>query len=98
MITQPALHGTGRRRVTLCDVPTLPPARLARDNGRDCPEASIERTPVADHEFGFRTQALHAGAVPDAVHGSRAVPIHQTSSFVFESAEDAATVGLPIRE
>jgi len=45
---------------------------------------------VADHRFGFRTQALHAGAVPDAVHGSRAVPIHQTSSFVFESAEDAA--------
>lgn len=92
MITQPALHATGRRRVTLCDVPTLPPARLARDNGADCPEASIERTPVADHEFGFRTQALHAGAVPDAVHGSRAVPIHQTSSFVFESAEDAANL------
>ena len=92
MITQPALHATGRRRVTLCDVPTLPPAHLARDNGSDCPEASIERTPVADHEFGFRTQALHAGAVPDAVHGSRAVPIHQTSSFVFESAEDAANL------
>ena len=92
MITQPALHATGRPRVTLCDVPTLPPAHLARDNGTDCPEASIERTPVADHEFGFRTQALHAGAVPDAVHGSRAVPIHQTSSFVFESAEDAANL------
>lgn len=47
---------------------------------------------MADHRFGFRTQALHAGAVPDAVHGSRAVPIHQTSSFVFESAEDAANL------
>ena len=70
MITQPALHATGRPRVTLCDAPTLHSARLARDNGSDCPEASIERTPVADHEFGFRTQALHAGAVPDAVHGS----------------------------
>ena len=69
MITQPALHATGRPRVTLCDAPTLHSARLARDNGSDCPEASIERTPVADHEFGFRTQALHAGAVPDAVHG-----------------------------
>nr|WP_298986456.1 O-acetylhomoserine aminocarboxypropyltransferase/cysteine synthase family protein [uncultured Micrococcus sp.] len=47
---------------------------------------------MADHEFGFRTKALHAGAVPDAVHGSRAVPIHQTSSFVFESADDAANL------
>ncbi|MEU3847966.1 O-acetylhomoserine aminocarboxypropyltransferase/cysteine synthase family protein [Micrococcus terreus] len=46
----------------------------------------------ADHQFGFRTRALHAGAVPDAVHGSRAVPIHQTSSFVFESAQDAANL------
>lgn len=45
-----------------------------------------------DHQFGFRTRALHAGAVPDAVHGSRAVPIHQTSSFVFESAQDAANL------
>ncbi|MFP3471042.1 PLP-dependent transferase, partial [Micrococcus sp. SIMBA_144] len=47
---------------------------------------------MADHEFGFRTHALHSGAVPDAVHGSRAVPIHQTSSFVFESVEDAANL------
>ena len=46
----------------------------------------------APHEFGFRTKALHAGAVPDAVHGSRAVPIHQSSSFVFESADDAANL------
>ncbi|MDO5633732.1 MAG: O-acetylhomoserine aminocarboxypropyltransferase/cysteine synthase [Micrococcus sp.] len=45
-----------------------------------------------DHQFGFRTKALHAGGVPDAVHGSRAVPIHQTSSFVFESADDAANL------
>ncbi len=45
---------------------------------------------MADHTFGFRTRALHAGAVPDAVHGSRAVPIYQTTSFVFESQQDAA--------
>lgn len=45
---------------------------------------------MADHNFGFRTRALHAGAVPDAVHGSRTVPIYQTTSFVFETQQDAA--------
>ncbi|WFP16928.1 O-acetylhomoserine aminocarboxypropyltransferase/cysteine synthase family protein [Citricoccus muralis] len=47
---------------------------------------------MAEHQFGFRTRALHAGAVPDAVHGSRAVPVHQTTSYVFESADDAANL------
>lgn len=45
-----------------------------------------------DREFGFRTRALHAGAVPDAVYGSRAVPIHQSTSFVFKDTDDAATL------
>lgn len=44
------------------------------------------------HEFGFRTRALHAGAVPDAIHGARAVPMYQTTSFVFESSDDAANL------
>ena len=39
---------------------------------------------------GFSTRALHAGAVPDPVTGSRAQPIHQTSSFVFKDAEHAS--------
>ena len=47
---------------------------------------------MSDHQFGFRTRALHAGGVPDAVHGSRAVPIHQTTSFVFKDADDAANL------
>ena len=38
----------------------------------------------------FETQALHAGQVPDPTTGSRAVPIYQTSSYVFESTEQAA--------
>ena len=45
---------------------------------------------MAEHTFGFRTRALHAGGTPDAEHGSRAVPIYQTTSFVFDSAEQAA--------
>jgi len=38
----------------------------------------------------FETQALHAGQVADPTTGSRAVPIYQTSSYVFESTEHAA--------
>ncbi|MFW0155543.1 O-acetylhomoserine aminocarboxypropyltransferase/cysteine synthase family protein [Rothia sp. P6271] len=47
---------------------------------------------MAEHTFGFRTRALHAGATPDAIHGARAVPIYQTSSFVFDDAQDAANL------
>ncbi len=45
-----------------------------------------------DHEYGFGTRAIHAGAVPDPVTGARATPIHQTTSFVFDSAEHAASL------
>jgi O-acetylhomoserine (thiol)-lyase len=45
---------------------------------------------MADHEYGFRTRAIHAGNIPDPVTGARAVPIYQTSAFVFDDAEDAA--------
>src|SRR5271169_5842494 len=43
-----------------------------------------------DHEWGIRTRAIHAGARPDAATGARAVPIYQTTSFVFEDTADAA--------
>ncbi len=39
---------------------------------------------------GFSTRSLHAGAAPDPVSGSRAQPIHQTTSFVFKDADHAA--------
>jgi len=45
---------------------------------------------MEDHQWGFRTRALHAGNRPDASTGARAVPIYQTTSFVFEDAADAA--------
>ncbi|MBS0392117.1 MAG: O-acetylhomoserine aminocarboxypropyltransferase [Proteobacteria bacterium] len=41
---------------------------------------------------GFDTLALHAGAQPDPVTGARAVPIHLTTSFVFESSDQAASL------
>ncbi len=45
---------------------------------------------MSDREWGFRTRALHAGARPDPTTGARAVPIFQTSSYVFEDTDDAA--------
>lgn len=46
--------------------------------------------PSQDHSFGFSTRALHAGQRPDSGTGSRAVPIYQTTSYVFEDTEHAA--------
>ena len=43
-----------------------------------------------DRDWGFRTRAIHAGARPDPETGARAVPIYQTTSFVFEDTKDAA--------
>jgi O-acetylhomoserine (thiol)-lyase len=43
-----------------------------------------------DRDWGFRTRAIHAGARPDPETGARAVPIYQTTSFVFEDTADAA--------
>ncbi|HEY4193835.1 MAG TPA: O-acetylhomoserine aminocarboxypropyltransferase [Mesorhizobium sp.] len=45
-----------------------------------------QRTP------GFDTLAVHAGAKPDPATGARAVPIYQTTSFVFEDADHAASL------
>ena len=41
---------------------------------------------------GFDTLALHAGAAPDPATGARAVPIHLSTSFVFESSDAAASL------
>ena len=43
-----------------------------------------------DDSPGFHTRSLHAGQEPDPATGSRAPPIHQTTSFVFDDADDAA--------
>ncbi|MBE9403609.1 PLP-dependent transferase [Brachybacterium sp. p3-SID1565] len=45
---------------------------------------------MAEPPLKFETLAIHAGQEPDAAAGSRALPIHQTTSFVFPSAESAA--------
>ena len=47
---------------------------------------------MSDRDYGIETLCLHAGQIPDPVTGARAVPIHQTTSFVFDSAEHAASL------
>jgi O-acetylhomoserine (thiol)-lyase len=47
---------------------------------------------MADRKFGFGTLALHAGQIPDPATGSRAVPLYQTTSYVFDSADHAASL------
>ena len=42
------------------------------------------------HRFGFETRQVHAGQRPDPNTGARAVPIYQTTSYVFEDPESAA--------
>ena len=47
---------------------------------------------MADRTFQPETLAIHAGQIPDAATGARALPIYQTTSFVFDSAEHAASL------
>ena len=46
--------------------------------------------PAEDHVFGFATLAVHAGQRPDPATGARAMPIYQTTSYVFEDTAHAA--------
>ena len=45
---------------------------------------------MSAQDWAFETKQIHAGQVPDGDTGSRALPIYQTTSFVFDSAETAA--------
>ncbi|MGB3390120.1 MAG: O-acetylhomoserine aminocarboxypropyltransferase [Pseudaminobacter sp.] len=47
---------------------------------------------MSQHTPGFNTLAVHAGAKPDPATGARATPIYQTTSFVFENADHAASL------
>jgi O-acetylhomoserine (thiol)-lyase len=47
---------------------------------------------MSDRKFGFETLCLHAGQLPDAATASRAAPIYQTTSYVFDSTDHAASL------
>src|ERR1700690_1501833 len=50
-----------------------------------------DQTPPA-RQMGFATRSLHAGHTPDKASLARAVPIYQTTSYVFENSEHAASL------
>ena len=62
------------------------------------PEAPLPRRtrerPAPSHNitYGFETRAIHAGAAPDPVTGARSTPIYQTTSYVFEDVDHAASL------
>src|SRR3954454_4426428 len=62
------------------------------------PEPPIARhgkeRPVPSHNmtYGFETRAIHAGAAPDPVTGARSTPIYQTTSYVFDDVDHAASL------
>ena len=47
---------------------------------------------MADRKFGFETLCLHAGQLPDSATASRAAPIYQTTSYVFDDTDHAASL------
>jgi O-acetylhomoserine (thiol)-lyase len=58
-------------------------------NGQHDPNGTSRAGP---RQFGFDTRAIHAGQRPDPYTGARAMPIYQTTSFVFESPDHAANL------
>ena len=62
--------------------PQPPTARPRRD--RPAPPRNLE--------YGFETRAIHAGAAPDPTTGARITPIYQTTSYVFEDVDHAASL------
>jgi O-acetylhomoserine (thiol)-lyase len=47
---------------------------------------------MSERAYGFETLAVHAGASPDPTTGARAVPIYQTTSYVFDDVDHAAAL------
>jgi O-acetylhomoserine (thiol)-lyase len=62
------------------------------------PEAPLPRRtrerPAPSHNitYGFETRTIHAGAAPDPVTGARSTPIYQTTSYVFDDVDHAASL------
>jgi O-acetylhomoserine (thiol)-lyase len=48
--------------------------------------------PAARDAYGFETRAVHAGAAPDPATGARSTPIYQTTAYVFDDVDHAASL------
>ena len=51
--------------------------------------------PMSISSKNLSTQAVHAGQVPDPTTGARAVPVYQTTSYVFKDTDHAANLAIP---
>jgi O-acetylhomoserine (thiol)-lyase len=56
------------------------------------PRARERAAPSHNVTYGFETRAIHAGAAPDPVTGARSTPIYQTTSYVFDDVDHAASL------
>jgi O-acetylhomoserine (thiol)-lyase len=63
-----------------------------RDVGAEIVTMENPMSTAAKAEPGFATLAIHAGAAPDPATGARATPIYQTTSYVFNDADHAASL------
>jgi O-acetylhomoserine (thiol)-lyase len=54
----------------------------------------IKQRPASSHNlsYGFETRAIHAGAAPDPTTGARSTPIYQTTAYVFDDVDHAASL------
>jgi O-acetylhomoserine (thiol)-lyase len=48
--------------------------------------------PAVNRTYGFETRAIHAGAAPDPTTGARSTPIYQTTAYVFDDVDHAASL------
>ena len=67
---------------------------IIRNRPPEPPLARIPRArkPAANQSYGFETLAIHAGAAPDPTTGARTTPIFQTTAYVFQDADHAASL------
>src|SRR6201988_2078037 len=77
----------GRRRLSAA---SWPEAVLTEDVAEGTYVTDKPSRVEEDRAFGFETRQVHAGQRPDPNTGARAVPIYETTSYVFEDPESAA--------
>ena len=68
---------------------------LIRNRPAEPPQSRPARprpSPARTADQGFETKAIHAGAAPDSATGARSTPIYQTTSYVFEDVDHAASL------
>jgi len=68
---------------------------LIRNRAPEPPQTRPARprpSPARTEDQGFETKAIHAGAAPDPATGARSTPIYQTTSFVFDDVDHAASL------